>query len=118
MSDHVIFVGWGEAIPGREMKALDVFTEVVAYYTGLKERGEIEGFEAFALAPHGGDLSGFLLVRGDAQKLGQIRASDEFMRLNARARFVVQNFGVVNAVTGNELNRLFQMLAQQVEELS
>lgn len=57
--------------------------------------GEITSFEAFALEPHGGDLGGFALIRGDAGKLAQLRYSREFQRLNNRSATVVENFGVV-----------------------
>jgi hypothetical protein len=118
MSDHVIFIGWGEAIPGREAKALAVFGEVMEFYTGLQQRGDIESFQPVALEAHGGELSGFLLVRGEAEKLRSLRASDEFVRLNTRARLVVLNYGVVGGVTGSELSRRFEMSMADVQQLA
>lgn len=118
MSDSAIFIGWGNVIPGREAKSLAVFGEVIEYYTRLKSQGDVESFEAFALDPHGGDLAGFLIVRGDAEKLSQLRRSDDFIRLDARAGLVVQNFGVVGAVTGERLNSHFQLYLQQTQELT
>src|SRR5579872_5262436 len=118
MADGVLFIGWGEAIPGREQTALRVFGEAVAYWTSLQQSGKITGFEAFALEPHGGDLIGFALLRGDRETLAQIRTTDEFIRINGRARFAVQNFGVVSGVTGGELQRLFAMLEEQIGELT
>ena len=118
MADHALFVGWGEVIPRREQQALQVFNEVVQYYGELQQRGEIEGFEAFLLEPHGGDLAGFLLVRGDLDKLARVRTSDEFIRFNQRAGLVVQRFGVVTAFTGDTLNRQFGTYQQQAGELA
>lgn len=117
MADGVIFVGWGEAIPGREQIALRVFGEAVEYWTSLQQSGQIEGFEAFALDPHGGDLVGFALLKGDRSKLAQIRLSDDFVRINGRAQLAVHSFGVVNGVTGAEMQRLFGMLEAQVRDL-
>src|SRR5258708_16023657 len=107
MATGAIFIGWGPVIPGREQTSLQVFGEAIQYYTRLKEQGQIDSFEAVALEPHGGDLGGFLLIRGDTGKLGQLRMSDEFVRLNSRAQLVVTNFGVTGAFIGEELNRLF-----------
>lgn len=117
MADGMLFIGWGEAIPGREHVALRVFGEAVTYWTSLQEQGKIEGFEAVALDPHGGDLMGFALLRGDRGTLSQIRVTDEFVRINARAQFAVSHFGVVAGVTGAELQRLFQMFETQTREI-
>jgi hypothetical protein len=70
-----------------------VFGEVLEFYVGLPQRGEIESFEPVALDPSSGDLSGFLLIRGELDKLRSLRASDEFVRLNDYGQLVVQNFG-------------------------
>ena len=59
------------ALARRESAAVDVFGEAVAYYTGLQGQGEIESFEIVFLDPHGGDLGGSFLLRGDAAKLGR-----------------------------------------------
>jgi hypothetical protein len=118
MADAALFIGWGNAIAGREQKALQVFGEAIQYDERLQQQGEIESFEAFLLEPHGGDLSGFLLIRGDAEKLSRLRVDPEFVRLNGRAQLVVQNFGVVAAWTGQELQRLFQEFGQDAAELA
>ncbi len=118
MANAAIFIGWGSTIAGRELKALQVFNEVIQYYTQLQQQGEIESFEPVALEPHGGDLAGFLLIRGDSEKLRKLRASDEFQRLNTRGLLVVQNFGVVDAHIGDGLARLFGTFQQQASELA
>jgi hypothetical protein len=117
MADDAIFIGWGPVITGREQKAPDVFNEVVQFWGQKQQQGEVEGFDAFFLEPHGGDLAGFLIVRGDAQKLSQIRASDEFIRQTNRGQAVVQNFGVVTAFTGDRLNQLFQKYIPDISDV-
>ena len=118
MTKAALFIGYGPTISGREQKALQVFGEAIEHYTGLQQQGEIDSFEAFILEPHGGELNGFLLVRGDLAKLNTIRYSEEFVRLNARASLVVQNLGVVTAFVGEELQRQFGDFAAQVESLA
>jgi len=103
MADSVLFIGWSQPSRGREEKAVEVFGEAVAYYAGLQKQGEIESFEIVFLEPHGGDLGGFFLLRGDATKLGAVRTSDEFNRLNTRALLTVDGFGVVGGFAGDAI---------------
>ena len=118
MATSALMIGWGPVVRGREQKALQVFDEAIQYYTRLQQQGTIESFEPVALEPHGGDLNGFLLVRGDREKLNALRSSEEFLRLNNRAVQVVDNFGVVTAFLGEELQRLFADFQTQASELS
>ncbi len=117
MADTALFVGYGPTIPGREQRALALFNEVLGYYARLQEGGEIESFEAVLLEPHGGDLGGFLLLRGDAEKLARVRRSEEFQGYNAQAGLVVQNFGVVGAYIGAGLERQFAVFGKLVADL-
>jgi hypothetical protein len=102
---------------GREQKALELFQEALQYWERLRQAGEIESFEPVALEPHGGDLAGFLLAKGDPEKLARIRASDEFIALNTRGQLLVQNFGVVGAFVGEDLQRLFADFGKQAAAL-
>ena len=117
MASAALFVGFGPVVHTRERKSLQVFNEVIQYYTKLQEQGEIEGFDAYLLEPHGGDLSGFLLLRGERDKLDSVRNSAEFIRFNNRAQAVVENLGVVTAYMGEELNRLLGTFEQDIGDL-
>jgi hypothetical protein len=117
MAMGALFIGWGAAVRGRETRALQVFQEALAYYGRLQQQGEIQSFEPVALEPHGGDLGGFLLVKGDANKLARLRTSDEFIAINTRAQLVVENFGVAGAFVGDDLQRLFADFEKQATEL-
>ena|SRR2546428_6700020 len=94
MADSGLFVGFFGPVRGREKQAVQVFNEAVGFYTKLQQDGEIESWDAVFLEPHGGDLGGFFLLRGERDKLAQIRAGDEFDQLNMRAGLVVEGFGV------------------------
>jgi hypothetical protein len=118
MAKGVLFIGWGPSVPGREQKALKVFQEALAFNQRLQQNGQIDSFEPIALEPHGGELAGFLLIKGDAEALARLRIDPEFMRLNNRAQLVVQNFGVVGGVYGAELQALFEDFAQASAELA
>jgi len=114
---NAIFIGWGPAVRGREQKSLQVFGEAVAYWTRLQQQGEIDSFETYALEPHGGELGGFLIARGDPEKLARLRNNEEFIRLNTRAQLIVEDFGVVGAFTGAELESLFNEFGAAAGEL-
>ncbi len=118
MADAALFVGYGPPIPGREQRGLALFNEVLGYYGRLQEQGEIESFEAVLLESHGGDLEGFLLLRGEAEKLDRVRRSDEFLGYNTRAELVVHNFGVVGAHIGAGLERQFALYGKLVSDLT
>jgi hypothetical protein len=97
MAEFGLFIGWGASHPGKEMTSLKVFEEAAAYWGGLQAAGEIESVETVLLGQHGGDLSGFALLRGDPEKLGRLAMSPDFQRLTMRATAVVANVGVIPA---------------------
>ena len=89
-----------------------------AAYSRLQQEGEIESFEPVILEPHGGELGGFFLVRGDQDKLARIRGSEEFERRTVRGDLIVENLGIVSAALGDRLMSQMAVYGQQVEELT
>ncbi len=116
MAGEALFIGWGQIVRGREKKGLEVFQESIEYYGRLQQDGRIDGFDVFLLAPHGGDLNGFVLLRGERQALAEVRFSDEFERLTVRAASVVDSVGVVIAYSGDALARQMQLFQQAADE--
>jgi hypothetical protein len=98
VAEYGLFIGWGSSRAGREAAAGKVFQEAVAYWDGLKAAGEIESVEMVILGVHGGDLTGFFLLRGDPEKLGRLSMTPEFQRLTMRAGVCLDGVGVVHAV--------------------
>ena len=117
MAGEALFVGWGAVARGREQLALQVFQETIAYYSKLQEEGQIESFEPFLLTPHGGDLAGFLIMRGEQSSLDSVRSSPEFLRVITRAGAVVDNVGVVTAYTGEALGEVMGLFGEVSQEL-
>jgi hypothetical protein len=119
MADFGVFIGYGTPVRGRERQAIKLFDETTEYYTRLQQQGEIESFEPVMLQPHGGDLNGFILLRGERDKLvASILASDEFARLSTRADLLLERFGVVGAVLGERIGTVNRVYNEQVEELT
>ena len=90
MADAALFIGWGQVVRGREERALEVFNESVAYWGGLQSSGKIEDFEVVLLAPHGGELGGFALLRGSADQIASLQFDEEFDR---QVKLYVECFG-------------------------
>lgn len=117
MAGAALFIGWGAVVRGREERALEVFNESIAYYAELQSKREIENFEVAILEPHGGDLDGFVLIRGDAAKLEQLRRDPEFVRRTARAQLIVDKVGVVGATIGAGLTNLMSIYQEEVDKV-
>jgi hypothetical protein len=118
MAGDALFLGWGPIVRGRELKGLDVFQETLEYYGKLQQEGKIESFEPILLAPHGGDLGGFVLIRGERQVLDEIEAGADFRRLLARAGSVVDKVGVIAAYGGEALAQQMAVFRTTSEELA
>ena len=108
----------GRAGSRREAKGLEVFSEALAYYGRLQQEGVIEGFETAIPEPHGGDLHGFVLVRGSEERLAQLRVDDEFVRLSTRAGLIVEGVGVISAALGDGLEVTIGTYQQAISELT
>jgi hypothetical protein len=117
MAGEALFLGWGQVVRGREQLALEVFQESIAFYGKLQEDGRIDSFETFLLAPHSGDLAGFIIMHGEQSTLDSVRSSQEFLRVISRAGAVVDNVGVVSAYTGEALGQLMGLFADVSQEL-
>ena len=117
MADEALFFGFGDVVTGRERKAVEVFNESMEYYGRLQQDGKLEGVEAWFLAPHGGDLGGFILLRGEREQLDEIERSPEFERVQARAGMIVQRIGVVHAYTGDAIARLMGQFEEATGDL-
>lgn len=117
MANAALFVGWGQVVRGRETKALQVFNDSQVYYTRLQQEGKIESFETVILQPHGGDLAGFVLLRGERTALDALTSTSEFQTLTVRANMIVENIGVISAAIGTELTEGMGRFLQAATEL-
>ena len=117
MADSALFIGWGATSAGREKQSVELFGESLKFLSNLVEQGRVASVEPFFLEPHGGDLEGFFVVRGDLEELNKIRSEDRFQRLAVKAQVIVQNFGVVGAITGERLNKHMAWFADAATKL-
>lgn len=118
MADAGLFIGWSAAVRGRETKSLEVFAEAVGYWASLEEDGKIEGSEVVLLQPHGGDLGGFMLIKGSEAQIDALHRDEEFGRIMVRANLVVEGFGVVPAVLGDDIGPQMALFQEQISQLT
>lgn len=117
MADAGLFVGWGQVVRGREQRAVEVFNESVAYWGGLQGDGKIESFEIAFLTPHGGDLNGFVLIRGSNEQMAALRADDEFQRQLTRVDLIVESLGVVDAALEGGIQTTMEIYSNEIGTL-
>jgi hypothetical protein len=97
MAEAALCLVWGAPIPGRERQALNAFNEALQYWAGLQLEGEIERFDVTVLAPTGGQVAGFLVVRGTAEQIDSLRRSKEYLQQVARVQLVASQLSVADA---------------------
>jgi hypothetical protein len=113
-ANHAILFGWNRVVAGLEAKALALFGEALHFWGQQQQAGTIEGFEPILLAPHGGDLNGFILVRGEADQLNQVLASEAYLMLETKANLYLAGYGVIPAVCGDEVTRRMGLYQQVI----
>ncbi len=89
--------------------------ESIEYYGRLQQEGLIERFDVMFLGPHGGDLNGFVVLQGDRQQLDEVRFSDEFERLLARASYR-RRAGAIPGYTGDALAKQIELFQAAADE--
>ncbi len=116
MAGEAFFIGWGAVVRGREKQALQVFQESMEYYGKLQQDGRIDSFDVLLLAPHGGDLNGFVVLHGDRKALAEIRFSEEFERLLVRAAAIIDSPGAIPAYSGEALAQQMAIVQDVADE--
>jgi hypothetical protein len=117
MADRALFVGFGAPVRGREERAVEVFGEFVGMFGRMQSDGRIEAMDVSLLDPHGGDLGGFFMVHGSAAQCAALQDDEEFRRAVIDATLIVDNFGVVPAMTGEGVSREMAMYGEAVAKV-
>jgi hypothetical protein len=114
MSTNAIFVGWNRTVVGREAQAAELFQEFLQYLGGLQQAGTIQSFEPVLLSPHGGDLNGFILVRGETAKLDALESDKKWFTYITRAGTVLEGQGVVRGATGELVGEWMSLFGEVI----
>ena len=106
MADRTLFIGWNRPVVGREKQSMQLFQKFMEYFTKLKKEGKIESFEPVILSAHGGDLNGFIMLKGSAEKLAEIREDNVFLDLVEEAAYCLEGFGMGSGFIGEGLTNV------------
>lgn len=116
MATAGVLFGWKEPRSGREGLAGELFTTSMGFYQSKVDDGTLESFEPVILRRHGGDLNGFFLLRGEADKLDAFTRSDEFLDLILKATHCLDGLGIVDAYVGDGVASLITKWAQAIPQ--
>jgi hypothetical protein len=114
MAERSLFIGFGVPVRGREERAVAVFNQFVELLGRLAADGRIESMDVTLLDPHGGDLGGFFMIHGTAEQCAALPNDEEFRRAMIDAGLIVDNFGVVPAVSGEAVGREMALYGEAV----
>lgn len=103
-----VLIRWGQSIPGREAKGLDIFGKAVARFEEYTKEGRVHGHREFVSIT--GTDGGFMIIDGELAELMKILGEEETIRLNAQAAAIVQDFEV-QAYGGGDDRTIQQLMS-------
>jgi len=114
MADAGVMITWGENIPGREARGLEVFNETIGMYGRMQEEGRIESFDVVLFDPNG-DLGGYIQLHGSAEQLNAVVEDEEFIRNTVEATLIVDK---LRHLTGYTNEGVAQQMALYQEAIA
>jgi hypothetical protein len=121
MADRLLFISWGATVRGREQRALEVFSEALAFYGRCQNEGLIESFDVTLLGPSGAALGGYIEVHGSAAQLAALRENTEFVRNIVNAQLIVDDVAIVDGFANQGVAdqiAIYQEAIAQVPQLT
>ena len=109
MATACLFIGWNRPYVDKQKEAFGYLTkEGQQNLTKWKKEGWFENSEYFGLTAHGGDLNGFILLKGERAKLDELRRTDDFERFSMRMASLFDRYGVVPGVTEEGIKKVME----------
>lgn len=114
MSNAGFILLWNDVKTGREKNAGELFNATLAFYEKKVKEGVVDSYEPAILSRHGGVMNGFILVRGEHDKLATLRESNDFREMEVKAIHCLSGFGVVEAHLGKNVNEHMKRWASAI----
>ena len=105
---NALIIGWNKAVVGREAQAQELFQSSLAFWGKQAKQGNIESFEPVFFQSHGGDMNGFIFIKGDPQKLDAIQHTDDYINLVLQAGLCLEGSGFIRGYHGQRLMDMMQ----------
>jgi hypothetical protein len=99
MAKACLLIGWDRPHAGMYKEGMGALMESRAIVKNWQKAGWFESYELIGLTPHGGDLNGFILLKGERAKLDELRRTDEFEGFTMRLGTLLSKLGIVPGVT-------------------
>ena len=80
-------------------------------------RRKIERFDVTVLTPTGGDVTGFLLVRGTAEQIDSVRRTKEYQLLLSRVQLITTHLRIADAFVDEGLAQIMGQYQEVVEKV-
>lgn len=116
MADRMLLISWGEVVTGREERALEVFNESMGYYGRLAQEGRIESLDVGLLDPNGA-MDGFIVLKGSAAQMADVREDPEFHRVTADAMLIVHDVRIRNGYCGQGVADRMALFAEATSKV-
>jgi hypothetical protein len=109
MATACLMIGWNRPYPGHEKEAYGTLTgEGLELIGKWKKAGFFEDHELVALTAHGGDLNGFILLKGERAKLDELRRTDEFEHFVIHLGLHMDRMGTIPGVTEAGIRKVME----------
>ncbi len=100
MATACLFIAWNHPIHGREADAYRMLTEdALEQIESFKREGWFEDYEVVGLTPHSGTTNSFVLLKGERQKLDELRRTDGFEAFSMKLGRLLAGYGVIPGLT-------------------
>lgn len=117
MADHGLAVTWGEFKPGRERRALVLWSDALAFNDKAVADGRIEGWDAVLFEPSGSSPAGAVRYYGTAEQVATLAASQDFLDLIGRGQLFLFNFGFRRFLIGQAMADAVTRVATAIDLL-
>ena len=113
--DAAVISTWGIPVRGREGKSLEVFMELMAFWSGKAAEGKCQQPEVFFSTD---GSHGVFVVKGRSDALMEVQESDEAQALLDKGHMIVEDLKTHWYYTGDdEIQRSTQLFVQAGTDL-
>jgi hypothetical protein len=95
-----VLIRWGNQVPGREAKSLEVFGRSIEHFEQLAKQGRIHAHREYIALT--GRAGGFTIIEGEVEELQKILIEPETRALNAQAQAIVSEFEITVYAGGSD----------------
>src|SRR5437870_1181286 len=113
MAERVHVISWGDPVPGREERGLEVFNEALGLCGRMQQDGRLESFDVILLDPTG-DVSGYVVLRGSHEQIAALSQDEEFVRNTIDASLIVKHLRHTTGYTNEGIAKQMELYTQAI----